>query len=86
MTSWIVILACISGLFFWKTNLTKFSRSYLSEKGQKAVTTAPEKHNNEGKGKKREEEERRSREKSNGCTLGFYNGYFVDSFWPKETV
>ena len=56
------------------------------KKGQKAVTTAPEKHNNEGKGKKSEEEERRRREKSNGYTLGFYNGYFVDSFWPRETV
>ena len=49
------------------------------KKGQKAVTTAPEKHNNEGKGKKSEEEERRRREKSNGYTLGFYNGY--SSVW-----
>ena len=61
MTSWIVILACISGLFFWKTNLTKFSRSYLSEKGQKAVTTAPEKHTCLTKGK-----ERRARRKKGG--------------------
>ena len=41
------------------------------------------------KGKKRrkrksEEEERRRREKSNGCTLGFHNGYLKDSFWPEK--
>ena len=30
---------------------------------------------------KSEEEERRTREKNNGFTLSFYNGYF---FWPKK--
>ena len=28
--------------------------------------------------RKSEEEERRRREKSNGCTLSFYSGYFGD--------
>ena len=32
----------------------------------------------------REEEEMRSREKINGCTLSFYNGYFGDNFWPEK--
>ena len=36
--------------------------------------------------RKSEEEERRRREKSNGCTLSFYNGYFGDSFWPKKNL
>ena len=37
--------------------------------------------------RKSEEEERRRREKSNGCTLSFYSGYFGDIFWPeKKTV
>ena len=59
------------------------------KKGQKAVTTAPENHTCLTKGKERrkrksEEEERRRRGKSNGYILSFYNGYFVDSFWPKK--
>ena len=33
--------------------------------------------------RKSQEKERRKREKNNGCTLGFYNGYFGDRFWPK---
>ena len=32
--------------------------------------------------RKSEEEERRRREKSNGCTLTFYSGYF----WPKKNL
>ena len=32
------------------------------------------------------EEERRRREKSNGCTLSFYNGYFGDSFCTKKKL
>ena len=36
--------------------------------------------------RKSEETEKRRREKSNGCTLSFYNGYFGDSFRPKKTV
>ena len=26
------------------------------------------------------------KEKSNGFTLSFYDGYFGDSFWPEKTV
>ena len=39
------------------------------------VTVTKEK---ERRKRKSEEEERRGREKSNGCTPGFYNGYFGD--------
>ena len=46
-------------------------------------------HANEGKGRRKrksEEEERKRREKwFNGCTLGFYNGYFKD-LAEKKTV
>ena len=60
---------------FLKTRLTKF-----------AVIN----HSNEGKGKEKKKERgvkvRRRREKSNGCTLSFYNSYFGDSYWPKKTV
>ena len=38
----------------------------------------------EKKSRKGEEKERRRREKSNGCTLSFYNGYFGDSFWSNN--
>ena len=38
----------------------------------------------ESRKRKSVEEERRRREKSNGCTLSFYNGYFGDCFWPKK--
>ena len=31
-------------------------------------------------------EERKRREKSNGCTLGFCNGSFEDSFCPKKKL
>ena len=34
---------------------------------------------NERRKRKSEEEERRRGEKSNGCTISFYNGYFGDS-------
>ena len=34
--------------------------------------------------RKSEEKERRGREKSNGCTPGFYNGYFGDTFCQKK--
>ena len=42
----------------------------------------------EGKRKEKEseKEERRRREKKEGCTLGFYNGYFEDSFCPKKKL
>ena len=45
------------------------------------ITVTKEK---ERRKRKSEEEERRGREKSNGCTLGFYKGYYGDSFWTKK--
>jgi len=64
--------------------------SHLSKKAPKSRFLKPEKfqnHSNEGKGKEKkrkcEEKEGRRSEKSNGCTLSFYNSYFGDSFWPK---
>ena len=45
-------------------------------------------HTNEGKGKEKKKErggrKEEKRKKRNGRTLGFYNGYFGDSFWPKK--
>ena len=66
--------------------------SHLSEKPSKGRFFKPDElqyHTNEGKGRRKrksEEEEKRRREKSNGCTLSFYNGYFGDRFWPNKTV
>ena len=57
---------------FLKTNLTKFVVIVTKEK--------------ERRKRKIEEKERRRRKKSNGCTLGFYNSYFGDNFWPIKTV
>ena len=58
--------------------------SHMLEKASKGRFLGPDKlqnRSNEGKLKERrkrenEEEERRRRDKSNGCTLSFYNGYF----------
>ena len=36
--------------------------------------------------RKSEDKENRRGEKSNGCSPGFYNGYFGDTFWPKKTI
>ena len=76
---------------FLNSNLTKFAVIW-EKKGQteeffpcprsSKITPTKEK---ERRKRKSEEEERRRREKSNGCTLTFYNGYFGD-FWPKKTV
>ena len=44
---------------------------------------------NERRKRKSEEEDRRRGEKSNGCTISFYNGYFGDSqlvLGEKKTV
>ena len=66
---------------FLKNNLTNFAVICL-KRPQKAgflgqisskITVAMEK---ERRKRQREEEERRRREKSNACTLSFYNGYF----------
>ena len=64
--------------------------SYLSEKASKGRFLKHEKlqnHSNEEKRKqkKKEQGEGKEKKKSNGCTLGFYNSYFGDRFWPKKT-
>ena len=73
---------------FLKTNRTKSAAIRLKSL-QKAgfltpisskITPTKEKEREKRKSQK---EERRRREKSNGCTLGFQNGYFGDRFWPK---
>ena len=78
---------------FLKTNLTKFAviwvkrrqkAGFVSPRSSKIHTVTKEKERRKGKS---EEEERRRREKSNSrCTLGFYNGYFGESFWPKKNT
>ena len=62
---------------FLKTNLSNEICYHLSE--NKAAPKSQRKEEKEGARRKKGEEE-----KSNGCTLGFYNGYFGDSFWPKK--
>ena len=59
---------------------------------QKADFLGPyklQKNTKEGKRKEKREREGRKeekRKKRNGCTLGFYNGYFEDSFCPKKKL
>ena len=53
--------------------------SHLSEKASKGKFFGLHKLQ-----KKSQEEERRSRERSNGCTLSFYNGFSEGGFWPKK--
>ena len=66
--------------------------SHLSEKVSKGRFFEPEKiqnHSNEGKGKGEKERAKRRKggeEKSNGCTISFYNSYFGDSFWRTTRV
>ena len=66
---------------FLKTNLTKFAviclkrpqkAGFLGPISSKIIVTKEK----ERRKRKNEEEERRRRDKSNGCTLSFYNGYF----------
>ena len=68
---------------FWKPTQQNLQSSEW--KGVKRQFFGPNKlqnHTNEGKRKEKkkegEEEERGRREKSNGCTLSFYNGYIGD--------
>ena len=78
---------CMCRRFF--ENQTNEICSHSIEKPSKGRFFKPDKlqnHTNEGKGKekrKSQEKERRKREKSNGCALSIYNGYFGDRFWPK---
>ena len=65
--------------------------SHLSEKASKGRFFGPDKlqnHSNEEKRKEKKKNceehiERRRKERSNGCTLSFYNGYF-GQFWTKK--
>ena len=72
---------------FLKINLTKFAviwvkrcqkAGFLSPRSSTIIVTK-EKGKSEGM-------ERRRREKSNGCTISFYNSYFGDRFWPKKLL
>ena len=78
---------CMCSRFF--ENQPNEIRSHLSEKPSKGRFLKPDKlkitptKEKEREKRKSQEEERRRREKNNGCTLGFYNGYFGDRFWPK---
>ena len=74
---------------FLKTNFSKLVVSRVKRR-QKAsflgsisfkITVTKEK---ERRKRNSEEEERRRREKSNVCTISFYNSYFGDSFWPEK--
>ena len=52
-------------------------KSGFSSPRSSKITVTKEK---ERRKRKSEEKRRRRRKKSNGCTLGFYNSYFGDSF------
>ena len=66
--------------------------SHLSETASNGRFFDPENLQNhltkekERRKRKREEKKRRRREKSNGCTLSFYNSYFGDFGRKKKTV
>ena len=75
--------------YFLKTSLTKFvviwvkrcqKAGFLTPRSSK-ITETKEK---ERRKRNSEEKERRRREKSNGCTLSFYNSYSGDSFWRRK--
>ena len=61
-------------LNFLNTNLTKSAAIWLKNGQSLKITHAKEKERR--KRKSEEEERRRRREKSNGCTLSCYHGYF----------
>ena len=66
---------------FLKTNLTKFAVICLSEKASKGMfLTAREAK----KSRNSEDKEKRRREKSNGCTLSFYNSHFGEQFLAEK--
>ena len=68
-----------SRFFFLNTNLTKFAVIWVKGRQKEGVFGLDklQKHTNEGK-RKNKEEDRWRREKSNGRTFSFYNGYFGD--------
>ena len=71
---------------FLKINLTKICSHLREEAGQKAgfldpISSKITLTNKKERRKRMSEEEK---EKSNGFTLSFYDGYFGDSFWPEK--
>ena len=71
---------------FLKINLTKICGHLREEAGQKAgfldpISSKITLTNKKERRKRMSEEEK---EKSNGFTLSFYDGYFGDSFWPEK--
>ena len=81
-----IAVFCLQKLIFLahllKTNLTN-SYCHLIEKGPKgrflrlisSIIAAPAKEKEKKEKKEQGETNRRRRQKSNGCTLSFYNGY-----------
>ena len=85
----VVCHVCVTN--FLKTSLTKYAviwvkrrrkAGFLSPISSK-ITLTKEKQRRE---RESEEEERRRREKSNGCTLSFYIGYFEIEFRRKKLL
>ena len=71
---------------FLKINLTKICSHLREEAGQKGgfldpISSKITLTNKKERRKRMSEEEK---EKSNGFTLSFYDGYFGDSFWPEK--
>ena len=71
---------------FLKINLTKICSHLREEAGQKTgfldpISSKITLTNKKERRKRMSEEEK---EKSNGFTLSFYDGYFGDSFWPEK--
>ena len=81
-----IAVFCLQKLIFLahllKTNLTKFTAIWL-KKGRRvgflrlisSIIPAPAKEKEKKEKKERGQTNRRRRQKSNGCTLSFYNGY-----------
>ena len=71
---------------FLKINLTKICSHLREEAGQKAGFLDPisSKITLTNKKERRKRMSEQEKEKSNGFTLSFYDGYFGDSFWPEK--
>ena len=86
-----VLQYVLSNRFF--ENQPNENCSYLREKESKGRFLKPEKSSKilvtkeeERRKRKSEEKERRNREKSNGCTLSFYNSYLEIAFGRKKLL
>ena len=88
-----IAVFCLQKLIYHllKTNLTKFAAIWV-KKGQRAgflllirsIIPASAREKEKKEKKERGETNRRRRQKSNGCTLSFYNGYsWIFSAGPK---